>query len=112
VFRYRHPIEGEIRFERQSNEVRLYCRWPFDFSSDEWIYLSNRFSLDDYTAALDGLQRGDSVRIRGLVAGTLRITKTGAESVELHMMDACQAAPTQFIAVLDVPLDAFRLDGV
>lgn len=55
----------------------LRCSWPFDFDTDEWIYIENRYSASDYSKAISDAATGNkgTGRACGINGGFLEITQ-------------------------------------
>ena len=70
-FVHKHKVDGEISLEIDGQHVKISCRWPFDLSTDEWIWISNTFRLEDYTSKVRRLPEGRKVTIRGIQSGQL-----------------------------------------
>lgn len=105
IFEHRHTVDGEIKLERDGSEVGLTCRWPFDTSTDEWIYVSNRFDAAAYDAGIRDLASRGAAVIPGKASGELRLTIEGSEKVRLYAIDQSPIRPQQLDIVLETSSD-------
>ncbi len=108
-FIQKHREDGELYFEVNSNYVRFYCRWPFDLSTDEWIYISNTFALEEYLKEVPRLSQIGKVTLPGIESGeiTFKIAPNG--KIKLSVIDAKKVSPPQLV---DFTLEATTDDLV
>ena len=101
VFSRDEKKQEDMRIELDSDKVNLYCRWPFDLLTDEWISISNTFFLRDYIAAVEKLNEGQVSIVRGFESGELGFRLVSSGRVALQMIDSAKSRPAEFHTEVD-----------
>lgn len=78
-----YPLQGYFELAVEDGVVVLYCSWPFDFNTDEWIYIRNRYYAADYSKAVsDAAAKGKRTgKAYGINGGFLEITQVNSGSL-------------------------------
>ncbi len=92
VFEHRHDVEGSVRFVKKQALVHVSCRWPFDRDADEWIFIANDLTVDDYVDCLAKLVAEGVGRAVGVDHGFIEFTTLGPGKTQLEISDH---APTR-----------------
>jgi hypothetical protein len=54
ILSHKHPVDGLIEiFRGPQSPVKLFCRWPLDLDTDEWMDVRDTFSPANYSAAVE-----------------------------------------------------------
>jgi hypothetical protein len=71
-----YPLQGYFELVVEDDMVVLHCSWPFDFNTDEWIYIKNRYYAVDYSKAVtDAAAKGRGTgKAYGINGGFLEVT--------------------------------------
>jgi hypothetical protein len=86
-YQLKHPEGGELNFELDQPHrfVRLFCHWPFDLITNEWINWSDQFVVNEYLSAIKRLSKKKNAVLHGLRAGTVSLKIVNDKVIELHM---------------------------
>jgi hypothetical protein len=73
----RYSLHGYFELAAEGGTVVLRCSWPFDFDTDDWIYIENRYHVSDYSKAISDAATGNkgTGKARGINGGFLEITR-------------------------------------
>jgi len=82
---YKHPVEGEILLSLAGDTICFSCRWPFDLSTDEWIYINNEFDREAYIHNLTALPEKSTVKIKGKQSGHIKFTILPSGKIKLNV---------------------------
>ena len=73
----RHPVDGYLDLVFEEDAVALYCHWPVDQKTREWIDIANLFDRAGYTQAVRDAVATGIGKARGITGGYLLITAIG-----------------------------------
>jgi len=73
----RYSLQGYFELATEGGVVVLRCSWPFDYDTEEWIYIENRYNSFDYAKAIADAAASDkgTGRAGGISGGFLEITR-------------------------------------
>ncbi len=71
---------GYFELAAEGGLVVLRCSWPFDFTTDEWIYIKNRYYAAEYSKAVSDAAAEDkrTGKVRGVNGGFLAVTQVNS----------------------------------
>jgi len=73
----KYSPQGYFELAAEGGIVALCCSWPFDFNTDEWIYIKNRFYAVDYSKAISDAATRDKKtgQVYGINGGSFEVTQ-------------------------------------
>lgn len=72
-----YSLHGYFELAAEGGLVVLRCSWPFDFTTDEWVYIKNRYDAIDYSKAVSDAAAKDkrAGKAYGINGGFLEVTQ-------------------------------------
>lgn len=82
VLKLDHEVEGELLVIRKGDGIRVHMRWPFDLAEDDFVEISEFFTMREWQQAIDAAQdtEEDTLMLQSENGAFLRLGTTGVVS--------------------------------
>jgi hypothetical protein len=97
LYRFSHPVDGEIELTGNDDTVRLRCRWPLDLETGDYFRASIEFDRSSFIEAVHRLDEDTSVRVSSAASGALGIAVVSDQRLELDIQDTSFGRPQRLI---------------
>jgi len=87
LYRLNHSVNGELRFDldRPGGFIKFSCCWPYDLSTNEWINISNCFSLKKFVKQVSRLSSRTRASVQGLKMGKITLERVGCDRIQVSV---------------------------
>lgn len=102
---YKHSKDGEMKFTLINGTIHFSCNWPFDLSTDEWIYINNEFDYKSYVDGITNLSNLGHIHIKGKNSGYIKFKVLSSEKIKFEVVDSRPERPPSLRITLNLSVN-------